>query len=87
MLSQQYDLELDHMHVLDHGFSRPNLENSRVSGMGDLIDIEHKRCESDIHDYDLSVTMVRCKDLPDSDRDDLRRRHAVDSSNQIHVKQ
>ena len=34
-----------------------------------------------ICDFDHLVTKVRCKDLPGSDRDDFRCRHAVDSSN------
>ena len=38
--------------------------------MGGTIDIEQKGWESVIHDHDhdLFVNMVRCKDLPDSDR-------------------
>ena len=33
---------------------------------------------------DHSVTKVRCKDLPDSDRGDFRCRRAVDSSTGLH---
>ena len=46
---------------------------------------KQKGCESDIrdHDRDLLVTMVKCKDLPDSDRGDLRYRRAVDLSTSL----
>ena len=50
--------------------------------MGGPIDTEQKGWESVIHnhDCDLLVSKVRCKDLPDSDRGDFRRWHAIDSS-------
>ena len=49
------------------------------------IDIKQKKCESaiDDHDCDPLVTKVRCKDLSDSDWDDFRCRHGIDSSSSL----
>ena len=49
-------------------------------GVGALIDMERKGCESIIHgqDCDLWVTMVGWVDVPYSDCGDFRRRRAVD---------
>ena len=52
-------------------------------GMGDLIDIERKGCESIIHDHDCDLwvtTMVGWADVPFSDWGDFRRRRAIDIS-------
>ena len=52
-------------------------------GMGDLIDIERRGCESIIHDHDCDLwvtTMVGWADVPFSDWGDFRRRRAVDIS-------
>ena len=61
--------------------------NSLIWGMGvgALIDMERKGCESIIHDQDcdLWVTMVGWVDEPYSDWGDFRRRRAVDISSSI----
>ena len=51
-------------------------------GVGALIDMERKGCESIIHDHDcdLWVTMVGWWDVPYSDWGDFRRRRAIDIS-------
>ena len=56
--------------------------NSCISGIRGTIDIEQEGCESVIHDhdYDLLVTKVRGRDLPDSGRGGFRYWRAVDSS-------
>ena len=45
-----------------------NILNSLISGMGGMIDMEGKGCESTFHDYDcdLWITMVGWVDVPDS---------------------
>ena len=50
--------------------------------MGWPIGIERKGCDLIIHDNerDFCVTMVGWVDVPDSDRDDFRRRRAVNVS-------
>ena len=59
--------------------------NNLIWGMGGLIDIERKGCESIIHDHDcdLWVTMVGWVDVPDSDWGDFRRLGAVDISSYL----
>ena len=60
--------------------------NSFTSGMARPIDMELKGCESSIHDHDLTnVTMVGWADVPDSDRGDFRRQHAVDISSFVNA--
>ena len=51
-------------------------------GMGGVIDMDWKGCESIIHDHDcdLWVTMVGWVDVPYGDWGDFKRRRAVDIS-------
>ena len=53
--------------------------NSLSSGIGVPIDNEQPGVIHD-HDRNLLVTKMRCKELPDGDRGDLRCRRAVDLS-------
>ena len=75
-------LSLDHTHDLDLGSFKVSVWNNLFSGRGWPIDMERKGCELSIHApwYWLvtSVTMVGWVDVPDSDRGDFRRWHAVD---------
>ena len=70
-------LLFDHTHDLDLVVS--------IWGMGGLIDMERKVCESIIHDHDrdLWVTLVDWADVPDSVWGDFRCRRAVDISSCI----
>ena len=58
--------------------------NSRISGIGGPIDIEQKGVIHD-NDHDILVTKMRWKDLPDSNRGDLRCWRAIDSSSYFGV--
>ena len=48
-------LPFDRTHDFDLGVSRSVSEkkNNLISGVGRPIDIEHKGCESSIHDHDI----------------------------------
>ena len=46
-------LPFDHTHDLDIGSFKVRVWNSFISGMGRLIDMEGKGCESSIQDHDI----------------------------------
>ena len=47
-------LPFDHTHDLDWSWNlKVRAWNNFISGMGGLIDMERKRCESSIHDHDI----------------------------------
>ena len=54
--------------------------NRLNSGIGGTIDMERKGCESSIHDHDIWPLCDHggVSGLPDSDRSDFRRQHAID---------
>ena len=87
---QYVNLTFDLTHDLDLGFFKVKFWNSSISGIVGLIDVKWKGSELIwilrilSHPFMTmiltSVTMVGWADVPDSDRGDFRRQHAVDIS-------
>ena len=74
-------LPFDHTHDLDLGVSRSESEIALSQEWGGRLTMNEKNVSHPFMTMILTcVTMVRWADVPDSDRGDFRRRHAVDIS-------
>ena len=78
-------LPFDHTHDLDLGVSRSESEIALSQEWGSLLTMNEKDASHPFMTMILTcVTMVGWADVPDSDRGEFRRRHAVDISSLLY---